>query len=77
MERKTKTLDKLKVGQDAIIVSVENDDKALRAHILNMGLTPGVEVTLIKTAPLGDPMEFRLRGYELNRHEINRENSGQ
>ena len=71
MERKPKTLDKLKVGQDAVIVSVENDDKALRAHILNMGLTPGVEVTLIKTAPLGDPMEFRLRGYELTLRKEN------
>ncbi len=71
MERNPKTLDKLKVGQDAVIVSVENDDKALRAHILNMGLTPGVEVTLIKTAPLGDPMEFRLRGYELTLRKDN------
>ncbi|MCR4881864.1 MAG: ferrous iron transport protein B [bacterium] len=68
---KEKTLDKIKVGQDAIIVSVDNEDKALRAHILNMGLTPGVEVTLIKTAPLGDPMEFRLRGYELTLRKEN------
>ncbi|MBQ9245469.1 ferrous iron transport protein B [bacterium] len=65
------TLDKLKVGQDAIIVSVNNDDKALRNHIINMGLTPGVEITLIKTAPLGDPMEFRLRGYELTLRKEN------
>ena len=60
----TTTLDKIKQGQDAIIVSVDNEDKALKAHILNMGLTPNVEVTLIKTAPLGDPLELRLRGYE-------------
>ncbi len=58
-------LDKLEIGKDAIIVSIDCDDKALRKHILDMGLTPGVEVTLIKTAPMGDPLELRLRGYEL------------
>ncbi len=59
------SLDKLDIGKDAIISSINCDDKALRQHILDMGLTPGVEVTLIKTAPLGNPMEFRLRGYTL------------
>ena len=60
-----KSLNKLKVGQDAVILSVKGKDKALRSHILDMGLTPGVEVTLVKAAPLGDPLEIRLRGYEL------------
>ena len=59
------TLDKIEVGKDAIIDSINCDDRALRHHILDMGLTPGVEVTLIKTAPMGDPLEIRLRGYEL------------
>ncbi len=59
------SLDKLEIGKDAIISSIECNDRALRQHILDMGLTPGVEVTLIKTAPLGNPMEFRLRGYTL------------
>ncbi len=59
------TLDKLKVGQDAIIKSIDCTDNALRRHILDMGLTPGVEVTLIKVAPMGNPIEIRLRGYEL------------
>ncbi len=59
------TLDKLQTGQDAFIEAVNCDDESLRCHILNMGLTPGVEVTLVKTAPLGDPMEIRVRGYEL------------
>ena len=63
--KETTTLDKLKIGEDAIIESIEWDDKALRSHILDMGLTPGVEVTLIKTAPMGNPLEIRLRGYEL------------
>ena len=62
---KIKTLDHLPIGHDAIISSVDCEDKALRKHILDMGLTPQTEVTLIKTAPLGDPLELRLRGYEL------------
>lgn len=59
------TLDKLAIGKDAIIEKVECDDTSLRKHILNMGLTPGTEVTLVKTAPMGDPLELRVRGYEL------------
>ena len=59
------TLDKLAIGKDAIIQKVECDDTSLRKHILNMGLTPGTEVTLVKTAPMGDPLELRARGYEL------------
>ncbi len=62
---KQTTLDKLAIGKDAVIASIECDNKALRKHILDMGLTPGVEITLVKTAPLGDPLELRLRGYEL------------
>jgi len=59
------TLDKLKVKKSAVVSSVDCDDEALRSHILDMGLTPGVRVHLIKTAPMGDPLEIRLRGYEL------------
>ena len=58
-------LDSLEIGKDAIIASVESSDGALRQHILDMGLTPGTEVTMMKYAPMGDPMEIRLRGYEL------------
>ena len=58
-------LDNLEIAHDAIVASVESDDKALRQHILDMGLTPGTEVTMMKYAPMGDPMEIRLRGYEL------------
>lgn len=58
------TLDKLEVGKDAIIEAVGGSG-ALRKHFLDMGLTPGTEVTLIKVAPMGDPIELRLRGYEL------------
>lgn len=59
------TLDELKIGKDAYIESVETPEVSLRKHILDMGLTPGVEVTMIKVAPMGDPMEIRVRGYEL------------
>ncbi len=59
------TLDQLAPGKDAIIHSVDCDEIALRKHILDMGLTPGTEVTMIKAAPLGDPLEIRTRGYEL------------
>lgn len=58
-------LDELEIGKDAIIASVASDDVALHQHILDMGLTPGTEVTMMKYAPMGDPMEIRLCGYEL------------
>lgn len=59
------TLDKLEIGKDAIIESVKCKEPSLRKHILDMGLTPGTEVTLVKIAPMGDPIELRVRGYEL------------
>ena len=58
-------LDSLEIGKDAIVASVDCDDKHLRQHIFDMGLTPGTEVTMVKLAPMGDPMQIRLRGYEL------------
>ena len=56
--------DKLEVGKDAVIESVGGKG-ALRRHFLDMGLTPGTEVTMMKKAPMGDPIELRLRSYEL------------
>ncbi len=58
------TLDQLKTGQSAVIDAVGGEG-ALRQHFLDMGVIPGAAVTLIKTAPLGDPMELRIHGYEL------------
>ena len=58
------TLDELQVGKDAVIQSVGGEG-ALRRHFLDMGLIPGTEVTLMKVAPMGDPVELRIRGYEL------------
>ena len=58
------TLKELKPGQSAVILQVGGEG-ALRQHFLDMGLIPGAEVTLIKFAPMGDPMELRIHSYEL------------
>lgn len=58
------TLRELKTGETCIIDSVGGEG-ALRQHFLDMGVIPGVEVTLVKLAPMGDPMELRIHGYEL------------
>ena len=58
------TLDELKIGQSAVIRAVGGEG-ALRLRLLDMGLIPKTRVTLIKTAPLGDPIEICVRGYEL------------
>ena len=58
------TLDKLPIGGSGIIESVGGEG-ALRLRLLDMGLTPRCAVTVCKAAPLGDPIEIRVRGYEL------------
>ena len=58
------TLDELKPGQSAVITSVGGEG-ALRCRLLDMGLIPKTKVTVRKVAPLGDPIELHLRGYEL------------
>lgn len=58
------TLDELSQGQSAVITKVGGVG-TLRCRLLDMGLIPKTKVTLIKTAPMGDPIEIRLRGYEL------------
>ena len=57
-------LNELKPGQSAVIEEVGGEG-ALRQHFLDMGVIPGTEVTVIKLAPMGDPMELRIHGYEL------------
>ncbi|QNL45230.1 ferrous iron transport protein A [Oscillibacter hominis] len=58
------TLDQLAVGQSAVITKVGGEG-TLRCRLLDMGLIPRTAVTLKKVAPMGDPMELRVRGYEL------------
>ena len=67
------TLKELKAGQSAIIQSVGGEG-ALRQHFLDMGIIPGVSVTLIKFAPMGDPMQLRIHGYELTLRLADAEN---
>lgn len=58
------TLKELEIGKSAVIQAVGGKG-ALRQHFLDMGMIPGAEVTVVKLAPLGDPMELQVHGYEL------------
>ena len=58
------TLNELKIGDSGVITAVGGDG-ALRCRLLDMGLTPRTVVTLRKVAPMGDPIEIHVRGYEL------------
>ena len=58
------TLKNLKAGESAVITAVGGEG-ALRQHFLDMGVIPGAEVTIVKFAPLGDPIELQIHGYEL------------
>ena len=58
------TLKELGIGESARITAVGGEG-ALRQHFLDMGVLPGAEITLVKYAPMGDPMELRIHGYEL------------
>ena len=57
-------LKELGIGESAIITEVGGEG-ALRQHFLDMGVIPGAEVTVVKYAPMGDPVELRIQGYEL------------
>lgn len=59
------TLDKLKIGQEAIVTAVGGEG-ALRLHMLDMGIIPKTKIMIRKVAPMGDPIEIHLRGYELS-----------
>ena len=59
------TLDKLPLGQEAVITAVGGEG-ALRCRLLDMGLIPKTKVRVEKIAPLGDPLELRVRGYSLS-----------
>ena len=60
-----KTLRDTKIGDTARVVKIHGEG-AIRRRIMDMGITRGVEVKIIKTAPLGDPLEVTVRGYELS-----------
>lgn len=58
------TIDDLKIGQSGTIAKVGGEG-ALRLRFLDMGLIPGTKVQLQKVAPMGDPIQIQIRGYEL------------
>ena len=58
------TLRELKIGESAVVTQLGGEG-ALRQHFLDMGMIPGAEVTVVKLAPMGDPMEVQIHGYEL------------
>jgi Fe2+ transport system protein FeoA len=60
-----RTLDQLEVGQRAVVQAVTGRGR-MTVRLLEMGFVPGVEVTLVKRAPLGDPLELRLRGFHVS-----------
>jgi len=60
-----RSLAKMPVGLTAQVADVAGDD-TISLRLLEMGLTPGVAVTVVGTAPLGDPLELELRGYRLS-----------
>ena len=59
------TLSEMKPGQQGKVTSVGSAG-AMKRRIMDMGVTPGVEIKVIKVAPLGDPIEVNVRGYELS-----------
>ncbi len=59
------TLKQAKIGKTVRVVKVHGEG-ALRRRIMDMGITKGVEITVRKVAPLGDPLELTVRGYELS-----------
>jgi ferrous iron transport protein A len=58
-------LSDLQLNQKAVVLALHNDNPALRRRLLDMGITKGVVVQIKKIAPLGDPVDIELRGYEL------------
>lgn len=55
----------MKVGQKFKVISLNKENKIIRRHLLDMGLTRGTEIEIKKIAPLGDPIDILLRDYEL------------
>ena len=60
-----KTLNELKAGETAKVLKL-NGEGAVKRRIMDMGITKGTEITVRKVAPLGDPIELTVRGYELS-----------
>lgn len=66
------TLKEVKIGKTAKVVKVHGEG-AIRRRIMDMGITKGVEIYVRKAAPLGDPLELTVRGYELSLRKVDAE----
>ena len=69
----TKKLSEFSIGEEGIVIKV-GGEKKIRRRLFDMGVTPGVNILLRKKAPLGDPYEIFLRGYELTLRKADAEN---
>ena len=58
-------LSELKVGQSAKVLQLNEQNREIRRHLLDMGITRGIKITIKKVAPMGDPIDLQLRDYEL------------
>ncbi len=58
-------LDELKIGQNAKVLKLDVENKEIRRHLLDMGITRGARVKIKKIAPMGDPIDIELRDYQL------------
>lgn len=67
------TLKDLKPGQEGTVISI-GDRGPMRRRIMDMGVTPGISIKVVKVAPLGDPIEVNIRGYELSLRKTEAEN---
>ncbi len=67
------TLKDLKPGQEGKVISI-GERGPMRRRIMDMGVTPGITVKVVKVAPLGDPIEVNIRGYELSLRKSEAEN---
>ena len=68
-----KNLDQFTVGESGVVLSVAGEGK-IKRRLFDMGITPGADVYMRKKAPLGDPMELTVRGYELSVRKSDAEN---
>lgn len=64
-ERKKITADELTIGDKAKVLELDVSNKEIKRHLLDMGITRGVEILIKKKAPMGDPIDISLRDYEL------------
>ena len=60
-----KLLKDFRIGEEGVIKNVGGNDRKVRRRLFDMGVTPGAHIILKKKAPLGDPIEINIRGYEL------------